>query len=66
MHPCACRDCFEITAGNAGSLCWECEEAGCEAGAEEECQRAEAYGMGEECQTCNGSGRFCDAPCPHC
>ena len=36
---CACRDCFEIAIGVAGeALCNECEEAGCEAGADTECE----------------------------
>lgn len=36
--PCACRDCMEIAIGARGdALCSDCEEAGCEPGAEEEC-----------------------------
>ena len=42
--PCGCRDCMEIAIGEPGALCWECEEAGCEAGAEGECSAPGAYG----------------------
>ena len=46
---CACRDCFEIAIGEPRqALCSQCEEAGCEAGAEAECQSPNAYGMGDE------------------
>lgn len=45
---CACRDCFEIAIGEPGALCSECEEAGCEAGTEQECQAPNAYGQGED------------------
>lgn len=42
---CACRDCFEIAIGEPGeALCLECEEAGCEAQADQECQAPGAYG----------------------
>jgi len=42
---CSCRDCFEIAIGEAGeALCLECQDAGCEAGVECECSRADAYG----------------------
>jgi hypothetical protein len=43
---CSCRDCFELLVGLPGEECEECIEAGCEADAE--CQRADAYGVGEE------------------
>ena len=46
--PCACRDCFEVAIGAPGkALCHECAEAGCEAGAERECQRTDAYDCAE-------------------
>lgn len=46
---CACRDCMAITIGKTGeALCDACEEAGCEAGAEQECKSADAYGCGNE------------------
>ncbi len=47
---CACRDCFEIAISAAGepALCWECEEAGCDAEGESECCRSDAYGCDEE------------------
>jgi len=46
---CACRDCFEIAIGTPGeALCSECEDAGCEAGVEQECQAEGAYGQGDE------------------
>jgi hypothetical protein len=47
---CACRDCFDIairSEGEADALCWECEEAGCEAH-NGECQRSDAYGCEDE------------------
>ena len=48
-HPCTCRDCFEIAIGPLdGGLCWECVEAGCEAGAEGECRAPGAYGGEDE------------------
>lgn len=44
---CTCRDCFEIAIGEPGSaLCHECADAGCTA--DDDCQRADAYGVGEE------------------
>lgn len=47
--PCACRDCFEIAIGEPGeALCFDCEEAGCEAGADCECCSEHAYGGSEE------------------
>lgn len=51
---CACRDCFETAFD--GGLCAECEEHGCHAyaddcaGHEGECQRPEAYDIGDEQQ----------------
>lgn len=46
---CACRDCFEIAIGKPGvALCHACETAGCEAGAERECDADGAYGADEE------------------
>lgn len=47
---CGCRDCFEIAiAGDTSrpALCWECDEAGCDASGESECARVDAYGGGE-------------------
>jgi len=46
---CACRDCFEIAIGIAGeALCSDCEDSGCEARVEQECQADGAYGQGDE------------------
>jgi hypothetical protein len=47
--PCACRDCMELAITDHGEpvLCSDCEEAGCEAGVEQECQSPNAYGCGE-------------------
>lgn len=42
-RPCACRDCFETAIGEAGALCWACQEAGCEG--DGECQAPGAYGI---------------------
>ena len=58
---CACRDCFEIAIGEAGeALCHGCEEAGCEAGAEAECDAPHAYCSGgdevEVCPDCPACG----------
>src|ERR1700742_4248407 len=50
--PCACRDCFETAIGELGqALCHDCEEHGCEAGAEAECCSHHAYG-GDEAEAC--------------
>lgn len=50
--PCACRDCFETAIGELGkALCHECDEHGCEAGAEQECCSPNAYG-GDEAEGC--------------
>jgi hypothetical protein len=47
---CACRDCMEIAIGTPGkALCSECNEHGCEAGAEQECSVPYAYDCCEEC-----------------
>jgi len=50
---CACRDCFELIVGKPGDFCDGCEEAGCPdyqevEGMSQECQRLDAYGVGEE------------------
>ncbi len=58
---CACRDCFEIAIGEEGALCSECEEAGCEAGAEKECEAPGAYGVDVDCSCSRGgSAMFCE------
>ena len=48
---CPCRDCFEVSQtdfdGNP-QLCSDCEESGCSAEGNAECQSPYAYGMGEE------------------
>lgn len=38
---CACRDCFEIaiSSDDKPALCWECEESGCSAEGDSECDR---------------------------
>lgn len=50
---CLCRDCFDIAMtdehGN-DSLCADCEDAGCEP-FDGECQRDDAYGVGDEDDT---------------
>lgn len=48
---CACRDCFDIAIGEHGALCNECEAAGCEAHAEIECSRPDAYGCDDDDET---------------
>jgi len=46
---CACRDCFEIAIGKPGkALCHGCEEHGCEACTESECNRPDAYGCDDD------------------
>lgn len=40
---CSCRDCFETADIEVGSLCWECEEAGCECDGDSECSATGAY-----------------------
>lgn len=42
---CPCRDCFEIAID--GDLCNECEEAGCSAEGDGECESPNAYGRME-------------------
>lgn len=55
---CDCRDCFDVAKGLPGALCDECSEAGCTRqtsmpnfmaayGLGMECQRRDAYGVGE-------------------
>ena len=46
---CNCRDCFEIAIGLPGkALCGDCEEAGCEAGADRECMNSAHADENEE------------------
>ena len=56
---CDCRDCFEITIGSEGDehvLCLECEEAGCDAEGESECNVARDD---HECDgDCNHGGKY--------
>ena len=54
---CACRDCFEIAIGAPGvAMCHGCEDAGCEAGAEQECEAPHSYGGCEDtCPDCGES-----------
>lgn len=43
---CACRDCFDETISSdtrRPELCSLCEEAGCDADGDSECQRVDAY-----------------------
>ena len=45
---CHCRDCFDITVGEAGEFCADCVDAGCPdyqgvEGMNQECQREDAY-----------------------
>ena len=43
--PCACRDCFEPAIGDEPpTLCWQCEEAGCDLNGEHECAGDHSYG----------------------
>jgi hypothetical protein len=52
---CNCRDCFEITLPGEGetletALCFDCIDAGCEAGAEQECLSEHGYGSDDLCE----------------
>lgn len=53
-HDCPCRDCFEIAIGEdkdgSDSLCSDCEEAGCDASGQGECESPDAYGQAEQDQ----------------
>lgn len=52
---CDCRDCFDITIGEANTLCPACADAGCvrevdawdRSAWHRECQRDDAYGVEE-------------------
>lgn len=64
---CACRDCFEIAIGPVGTLCPECEEAGCDA-FYTECCRPDAYGVEDERECLGHPGlghvtEYCDGSC---
>lgn len=52
---CACRDCFDVAISSDGepSLCSECEEHGCDAEGESECESPSAYGMSDEKERCH-------------
>lgn len=43
---CPCRDCFDVSMD--GKLCGLCEQAGCSGAGDQECQRDDAYGVGDE------------------
>lgn len=48
---CGCRDCFEIAItgdDDEPALCHGCEDAGCDAEGESECEADHAYGGDEE------------------
>lgn len=51
-HDCPCRDCFEIAIGcddnNKPDLCSACEDAGCSADGESDCDAPHAYCSGDE------------------
>lgn len=52
---CACRDCFETAVSDDMAnpdLCNDCEDAGCDADGESECQGEHSYGGPEFCEYC--------------
>jgi len=57
-HSCPCRDCFEIAIGETRgkpSLCWECQQAGCDPDGEGDChvpREEEEHECHEGCE-CN-------------
>lgn len=43
--PCACRDCMNVAIGKRGeAMCSDCEEHGCDASGNRECESPYAYG----------------------
>jgi hypothetical protein len=50
-HACPCRDCFEVAIGcdddNTPHLCNSCEESGCDATGESDCDAPHAYCAGD-------------------
>lgn len=58
---CACRDCFDTAVNGDGqpALCGDCQQAGCSAEGDQECQRSDAYGVGDEFEQ-EGQGRGID------
>ena len=48
---CACRDCFDVAISDDMAhpeLCGDCEDAGCDADGESECERDDAYGCSDD------------------
>lgn len=47
---CACRDCMEIAISNKDepTLCWECEEAGCDVEGNSGCESTICPDCGED------------------
>jgi len=65
---CACRDCFEIAISDDMAhpdLCNECEEAGCDAEGESECEAPGAYDDGNALHRSGCSINGCDQPQDH-
>ena len=61
MNNCHCRDCFELVySDDPDALCHDCEESGCEANAETDCQSEGAYGGDSICHACLS---WHDGPC---
>lgn len=60
---CACRDCFEIAIGymDEPNLCNECDEAGCSADGDAECDAPGAY-LG----AMSGEDIIAAGGCPRC
>lgn len=81
---CACRDCFDTAINGAGQpvLCGLCEQAGCSAAGDQECQRDDASRSAQEdvppdieqimqepdvqCQSCGGTTFKPDMTCSAC
>ena len=54
--PCGCSECMEIAIGEPGTLCWECEEAGCT----DECEVFNSVSEEIECGGCDMPQSICD------
>jgi hypothetical protein len=59
---CHCACCFELTVGEDGDYCHDCEEAGCSEDGAGECQSPYAYGQcphNHVGQLPDDQGRYC-------
>lgn len=56
---CPCRDCFDVAMD--GDLCHDCADAGCSPDGDAECERDDAYGVGDTCE----HGNWACSQCQH-